>query len=213
LNGDYGPSGFDIRHSLNFVVVYDLPFGHGRTYGGNVNGVVDSVLGGWKMSVSAFLYSGFPVTLFGPGNSNTFNTFGLNRPNQYRKMVIRNRSLGNWWGTDPSATPCMPDPATNPSGADNGVCAYGVAAPFTFGTAANGTERGPGYRQVDASFFKDFHVWREHVLGFRADFFNMFNIASYGNPDNGITDGGSFGQITSVRSPERQIQLGLHYSF
>jgi hypothetical protein len=213
LNGDYGPSGFDIRHSLNFVGVYDLPFGHGRTYGGNVNGALDSVLGGWRMSVSAFLYSGFPVTLFGPGNSNTFNTFGLNRPNQYRKMVIRNRSLGNWWGTDPSGTPCVPDPATNPSGADNGVCAYGVAAPFTFGTAANGTERGPGYRQVDASFFKDFHVWREHVLGFRADFFNMFNIASYGNPDNGITDKGSFGQITSVRSPERQIQLGLHYSF
>lgn len=207
LNGDYGPSGFDIRHSLNFVGVYELPFGHGRAYGGNVNGFLDNVLGGWKMSISAFLYSGFPVTLFGPGNSNTFNTFGLNRPNQYRKMVIRNRSLSNWWGTDPSATPCIT------AGVDNGTCAYGAAGSFTFGTAANGTERGPGYRQVDASFFKDFHVWRENVLGFRADFFNMFNIASYGNPDNGITDGSSFGHITSVRSPERQIQLGLHYSF
>ncbi len=41
------------------------------------------------------------------------------------------------------------------------------------------------------------------VLGFRADFFNVFNIASYGNPDNEITDS-SFGQITSVRSHARQ---------
>jgi len=57
----------------------------------------------------------------------------------------------------------------------------------------------PGYRSVDASFFKDFHIFGEqHVIGFRADFFNLFNIASYGNPDNNITDS-SFGAISSVR--------------
>ena len=44
----------------------------------------------------------------------------------------------------------------------------------------NSTERAPGYRQVDLSLFKDFHLWNEqNVLGFRADFFNIFNIASY----------------------------------
>jgi hypothetical protein len=128
-------------------------------------------------------------------------------------MVIRHRSINNWWGTDPSAVPCLT------TGVDDGTCAYGNPGAFTFGTAGNGSERGPGYQQVDASFFKDFHVWREHVVGFRADFFNMFNIASYGNPDNSITDystdpaQNNFGRITSVRSPERQIQLGLHYSF
>jgi hypothetical protein len=68
-------------------------------------------------------------------------------------------------------------------------------------------------RSVDASFFKDFHVWGEqHVVGFRADLFNLSNIASYGNPDNSITDF-SFGAISSVRSQERRIQLGLHYGF
>jgi hypothetical protein len=63
------------------------------------------------------------------------------------------------------------------------------------------------------SLFKNFHVWKEqHVLGFRADLFNIFNIASYGNPDSGITDA-SWGLISSVRSPARQIQLSLHYMF
>ena len=213
LEGDYGPSGFDIRHSFNFIGVYELPFGHGRSYGGNMNGFLNAVLGGWKTSVSAFIYSGFPVTLFGQGNSNTFNTFGLNRPNQYRQMVIHHQSISNWWGTDPSAVPCLT------TGVDNGTCAYGNPGAFTFGTASNGTERGPGFRQVDTSFFKDFHVWREHVIGFRADFFNIFNIASYGNPDSSVNDfnpdptQNNFGKITSVRSPERQIQLALHYSF
>jgi hypothetical protein len=65
---------------------------------------------------------------------------------------------------------------------------------------------------VDLSLFKDFHMWREQVFSFRADFFNACNIASYGNPDNNINDA-NFGQITNTRSPARQIQLSLHYRF
>jgi hypothetical protein len=208
-NADYGPSGMDVRHSLNFVGVYEIPFGRGKSYGGSANGFVDAVFGGWKTATSAVLYSGFPVTIFGPNNSNTNNGgWGLTRANQYRPMIIKNQSLTDWWGTDPSAQPCL----ASPGGVDNGVCAYGSAAPFSFGTAHNSTQRAPGYKQVDMSLFKAFHVWHEQVVGFRADFFNIFNIASYGNPDNSITDS-NFGQITGVRSPARQTQLSLHYIF
>jgi hypothetical protein len=49
-------------------------------------------------------------------------------------------------------------------------------------------------------------------MDFRADFFNAFNIASYGNPDNGINDQ-NFGQITNTRSTERHIQFELKYAF
>ena len=28
--------------------------------------------------------------------------------------------------------------------------------------------------------FKDFHITERQAVGFRADFFNLFNIASYG---------------------------------
>lgn len=210
IEGDYGPSAMDIRHSLNFVGVYEIPFGRGKTYGSSSNGFMDAVFGGWKFATSAILYSGFPVTIFGPGSSNT-NSWGFTRANQYRPMVIRNRSINDWWGTDPSAQPCIASLA-NPTGTDNGTCAYGQSGSFQFGTAHNSTERAPGYRQVDTSLFKDFHVWHEQVVGFRADFFNIFNIASYGNPDNNIGDS-SFGLISNVRSPARQIQLSLHYNF
>ena len=206
-NADWGPSAIDVRQSVSFLGVYDLPFGHGRTYGGDAKGPVDALLGGWKLSTSAIIYSGFPVTIFGQNNNGAQNYYGFNRANQYRKLIVKNRSLANWFGTDPSATPCTQ------AGVDNGTCAYGNEGQFEFGTAHNSSERAPGYRQVDMSLFKDFHVWREnHVLGFRADFFNIFNIASYGYPDNNINDS-SFGLISSVRSPARQIQLSLHYSF
>jgi len=205
---DWGPSAMDVRHSMNFVGVYDLPFGRGRAYGGNAKGPLDAAFGGWRLATSAILYSGFPVTIFGQGSDNTDSIYGFTRANHYRPLIIRNRSLTNWWGTDPSATPCLG------AGIDNGTCAYGNAGSFQFGTAKNSTERAPGYRQVDMSLFKDFHVWREQqVLGFRADFFNIFNIASYGYPDNNINHTTSFGLINTVRSPARQIQLSLHYSF
>ncbi len=206
LEADYGPSAMDVRHSLNFVGVYEIPFGRGKTYGGSANGFVDAVFGGWKASTSAILYSGFPVTIFANGVSNTNNVFSFSRANQYRPMVIRNRSNQNWWGTDPSATPCLG------AGVDDGVCAYGNPGSFTFGSAHNSTQRAPGYRQIDMSLFKDFHVWHEQLVGFRADFFNIFNIASYGYPHNNINDS-SFGIIDSVRSPARQTQLSLHYIF
>ena len=207
MRADWGPSGMDVRHSMNFVGVYDLPFGRGRAYGGGANKAVDALLGGWRLAASAILYSGFPVTIFGKNNNGGVNPYGYTRANQYGEMTIRNRSLTDWWGTDPSATPCLG------AGADNGVCAYGNEANLEFGSAHNGSERSPGYRQVDTSLFKDFHVWGEqHVLGFRADFFNIFNIASYGNPDNNINDT-SFGLINTTRSNSRQIQLSLHYAF
>ena len=118
-----------------------------------------------------------------------------------------NRSISNWWGTDPSATPC-----TGPT--DNGVCAYGEAPTNTFGTAAIGTERDPGYYQVDSSLFKDFRITEGQSIGFRLDAFNVLNVADYGAPDSGISDGaGQFGLINTVRNQERRLQFALKYKF
>ena len=152
-------------------------------------------------------YSGFAETITG-GSSNNANSYGNSRPNQYRGLKVVHRSLANWFGTDSSASYC-PNP-----GVDNGLCAFGVAAPNTFGTARNGNVRGPGYLNVDMSAFKDFHTFREESLGFRFDAFNTFNITSYGNPDSGIGDS-NFGNVSlqGVRSVERRLQFSANYRF
>ena len=200
---DYGPAGQDVRHNLSGTIVYAVPFGRGQKFGGTTNRAVDLLLGGWSVSSSVVAYSGFPVTINGPQNSNT-NSFGQARANHYRKLKVVNRGVNHWFGTDASATGC--------NGPDNGICAYGPAQALTFGTASVGSERAPGYEQIDASAFKDFHLTERQAIGFRADGFNVFNIASYGNPDNGVTDG-NFGQITNTRSLPRILQLSAHYTF
>jgi hypothetical protein len=203
-HGDYGVSGFDTRNAANFVGTYAIPFGHGRDYGHNVNRFVDWAIGGWKVSLDAVMYSGFPITIGSTDNSAS-NGGKSARANQYRKLIIKNRSLLHWFGTDPSATPC--------SGADNGVCAYGAELPNSFGTAHVGTEQAPGYRVVDTSAFKQFRTYKEQSFQFRVDAFNVGNIASYSAPGSTASTLSTFGQITSTLSPARQLQLSLKYEF
>jgi hypothetical protein len=204
---DIGPAGYDVRHDISGTGVYALPVGRGQQFLPSANRVLDEAIGGWKIAVAGVGYTGFPQGLTGPGNNS--NSDGNSRPNQYRKLVIRNRSINNWFGTDPSAIPC-----TQP-GVDNGVCAFGAPAPNTFGTSENGAVRGPGFLNVDMSAFKDFHLFEAHTIGFRFDAFNAFNIVSYGNPDIGITDT-TFGDIVSgesIRSTERRLQFSAKYTF
>ncbi|MGB7200620.1 MAG: TonB-dependent receptor [Acidobacteriaceae bacterium] len=214
---DYGPAGYDATHNLSFTSVYALPVGRGKKFLPDANRVMDEILGGWKVSAVGVVWSGFPQTIYGPGNNS--NSYGTSRVNQYRKLKIVHRSVGagyqdplnpgNWFGTDPSAIPC-----TTP-GVDNGVCAFGAPAPNTFGTSRNGAVRAPGYVNIDMSAFKEFQTYKQQVIGFQFDAFNAFNIVSYGNPDTNINDStfGQVGETGSIRSTERHLQFSAYYRF
>ncbi len=138
LAAEYGPAGFDVRHNLTSTFVAELPFGRGHLVGRNMNRWFDAVVGGWKVSGNATLYSGFPITMQANNAANVNQSTG--RANHYRKLKVTNRRLlpvaspfYAWWGDDPSATPC-----TTP-GVDNGICAYGAPANNTFGNAGIGS--------------------------------------------------------------------------
>jgi hypothetical protein len=226
-SADYGPSGSDIRHNLTGLGVYTLPVGRGQEYLRGVNRWMDEAIGGWKIGTSVVAYSGFPESV-DAGQGNNSQGYGNSRPNQYRRLKIVHRSLANEFGTDPSAQPC-----TTP-GVDNGVCAYGETAPiyaadgttvlgYEFGTAGNGSLRGPGLVNVDFSAFKDFHITESHSVGFRFDTFNALNIVSYGNPnsqfdattqDSSGNTVSAFGyDIQPTRSTARNMQFSMHYRF
>jgi hypothetical protein len=214
---DYGPAGYDIRHNVSGTGVYALPVGKGKKYLNGANVLLDEAVGGWKIGVAGVGYTGFPESVTSgqvngaetTGSSNNSNSYGAARANQLRKLKVVNRSINHWFGTDPSATPCLL------AGVDNGTCAFGAASNNVFGDSRNGSVRGPGYLNVDMSAFKDFHVTEGQAVGFRFDAFNAFNLVSYGNPDTSITDT-TFGQIASqeaIRSVERRLQFSAKYTF
>ena len=76
----------------------------------------------------------------------------------------------------------------------------------------NGSERAPGYQNYDASVTKIFPVYREQQLEFRVDASNVLNKTNWGNPNN-TAQSATFGQITTVRSGPRKLQLELKYIF
>jgi hypothetical protein len=208
LHSEYGPTGQDVRNSINWNLVYDLPIGRGRMFGSKMPLVLDEIVGGWKVGMTGIEYSGFPVNISASNNSMTNGN--SQRANHYGKLKITNRTLTQWFGNDPSAVPCTVAGAVSNSLAS--ACAYGQPAAGTFGTASPTSERAPGYQNYGASITKDFTIWHEHQINFRADADNVTNHASWSNPASNASLT-TFGQITSVRSGPRQLQLSAKYHF
>jgi hypothetical protein len=198
LAAEWGPSGSDVRHSFNATGTYTIPYGTGQRYGANAPYVLQQAAGGWRLSVSDVSYTGFPVTLTSPANySNLVNAYGgAARPDKIANYSHSGRTLKNYFNTCGQLT----------------TCAFSAQSTTAFGDVGTGTERAPGFENIDMALQKSFTTFREQHFDFRADFFNALNIASYGNPDNGITDT-NFGQITNTRSTERHIQFELKYAF
>jgi outer membrane receptor protein involved in Fe transport len=203
---DYGPEFFDARHNISISGIYELPVGRGRQFGSGMNRLEDEVIGGWKLSSVMSFHTGFPVTV----SSNALYTTTVNarasRGNHLRALKVVNRTETNWYGTDPSAIPCA-------AGTDNGVCAYSEESATSFGNAAVGSERAPGYQQIDASLSKDFAVTEGSHLEFRSDFLNAFNMVSLAPPSNSASAGSSFGQISNTVNAPRNVQLALKFVF
>jgi len=221
--GDYGPSSFDARQVVSGTAVYQLPFGRGKQFGASWPIALDEVLGGWQLSMNAELNSGYPLTIHQSGNQCQNNcSQGTNGSQDYfgfanrygrQKIVGRGRNAAGafqWFGTDPSATPCThrgTAPTNNPD------CAYGRPSQ-DFGTTRVGTERGPGFQNYDLSLSKAFKTYKDEDLKARIDAFNAFNIASYANPNTYIGGGlGTYGYITGTSSGPRKIQISLIYTF
>src|SRR5439155_465176 len=54
---DAGDPG-DVTHGFKANVVYDLPFGQGRRFGGGANPVVNRVIGGWQVGLASRVLTG-----------------------------------------------------------------------------------------------------------------------------------------------------------
>jgi hypothetical protein len=210
---DYGPTYFDAQHNVSISGIYELPFGRGRQFGSGMNRIADEAVGEWKLSTVMSFHTGFPITV----TSDNFYTNTVNsnaaRGNHLRPLKIVGRTETNWFGTDPSATPCFSD-------TDNGVCAYSEQSASSFGNAAVGSERDPGYQQIDLSLSKDFAVTSGTRVEFRADFLNALNMVSLAPPSNSasVNDGSTtstnaFGQISNTVNEPRNIQLALKFVF
>jgi len=195
---DYGRSALDFRHQGSGSFSYELPFGKGKPFGGELTGVADKLAGGWQLNGIVTLLSGFPVTpLVGSNQSGNGNTFTPDRPNynpNFHGRVITGR-VDQWF--DPNA--------------------FSLPTLGTWGSVGRGVLDGPGLAEIDFSVFKTIPITEQTRLLFRVEAFNVANRPNFGVPNFLIFSGGSIspsaGQITSTTTSSRQIQFGLKLMF
>jgi hypothetical protein len=198
--GDYGRCPQNVAHLFNGYVVYELPYGHGRRFGSDVNSIVNAVAGGWRLSSSFIFHTGFAQTIFASGD--TSGTGGFS-------------TRANCVPGVPAHVPMVFDPANHGVSFLN-PAAVTTPAAGTFGNCPVGAFNGPGYKTADVSLGKDFSITERQSLEFRVDAINFTNtpIFNFGQEFSGQHTAGAsnYGEIFTSQGA-RNFQFGLKYRF
>lgn len=206
---NYGLSDFNATHTLAGQIVYEVPFGKGRQF--QLHGLVDEVLGGWRISSVFQWHTGNPFTpviqssvaqSVDPGLAPSLSNGSTLYPELVGNPNLSNPTLGQWFNTAAFANP-----------------AYG-----TLGNSGRNILVGPGFSNVDISLGKTFLLhWENIKLDVRADAYNAFNHINFANPDAnvGYTSSGALADTTAgtitgpagYNSNRRIIQMGARLTF
>ncbi len=81
------------------------------------------------------------------------------------------------------------------------------------GTLARDQVYGPGNRVMNLGVQKNLHISEGRELELHGDAFNVFNTPNFANPNNGQGTPSTFGVITGLHGPVRQLQLAARLAF
>jgi len=234
---EYTNSVYDIRNRFTLDGNYELPFGRGKAIL-NQSRWADLAVGGWSTSLTFAAQSGTPFTVspnistaaggqaraimigdpFAPGGSPDPSNPGIT-------CATKTRTKDNWYNPCAFANPLAGNLIAPPGVAPGANNTYRFPSPVSDKATAiallggrSNTIYGPGYYGVNMSLFKNFTLWREQRLQFRADAFNVLNHPTLGNPST-TNNNPNGGQITGPKffqnnTPDaRFFQLSLKYAF
>jgi len=203
LRGDYGNLGGTRKHRWITTMVDELPIGKGRYLLGNASGVLNGIVGGWRLSTIFLDETGPFATPFIQFNSSGNANNGFNRPDLAGNPnnVPHNRT--QWWNPNLFSCPGfapgtgLSNNALNCSLLTNG----GVVG--RFGNAAVGSLVGPGTVNLSLGLAKDFRLTERVMFKFESSFSNLPNHPNFDDPRQNLTEStngqGTFGQVLASR--------------
>ena len=230
---DNGFNNFDVRHTFNLSLLYDLP-GRGPLFGGwSVAGIVNARSG---IPVPVLIQRNDIVYVDGAGNV-------FNNPAADRTAVV------NTPGGGASRNQRRPDvvAGVDPLIKNGGLlflnpAAFATPRPGTFGNLTRNEVHGPWMRQADLMIARHIGIRNGPNVELRAEVFNLFDITNFANPvgtlpnalpnaalteANKVQPGqpytnaaaGTFGRLTSTigrtvgLGTPRQVQFALRFNF
>jgi hypothetical protein len=163
-----------------------------------LNPIVKQIFGTWQISSIYTLQSGKPFGINGGnGNNNAGSLQGGDRAD-----VVAGESA---WSHHGGRSAWLSEYFNKDAFTHNAV--------GTFGNSGRNIFRGPHLNYADSALGKNFNYHERYKLQLRFEFFNTFNHASFGNPDNTPTDG-NYGEINSKGVEDNRIgQASAKFSF
>ena len=176
-------STYDRPNSFVVSGVYELPVGRKRAVGGNMNPVLDGIVGGWSLNTIYTLHSGAPLAwgnliyYGGPLNYNAEN-------------------VGHAFDTTQF----------------NIVSAQQLSQNFRYFPSQFSNLRVDHTNNIDLTLTKTFTIRERVKIQFRAESFNLCNKPLFATPNLTATSS-SFATIGSQTNNPRYIQFGARVSF
>ncbi len=209
----YAESDFDIRHIINANAVWELPFGRGRTFFGNINRLADAFLGGWQITGIFRWNSGLPIST--PFDDARWATNWNVQSNTVRTSNIQ---------------PC-PERGGRLFGCNTLEAYRSFRNAFPGESGDRNVFRLAGYVNLDMGVGKSINLpWNEnHRLQLRVEAFNVTNTQRMNAPNVNSRTGYGLGldpqtfelddippnwtRFTGIQGAPRVLQFGIRYSF
>jgi hypothetical protein len=206
------PSDFDTTHQINANWVWDLPFGHGRRWGGGTNKFVNAVFGGWGLNGLWRWTSGFPFSVgAGAGWATNFELEGTSvltgaKP---KTGVFRDANGDPTVFKDPGSLVCACGPGT--------LAGSNFRATLPGEAGQRNIFRGPGFFGIDGGLAKTWNFNEDKLLRFSWEVFNVTNSVRFDaagsliNQD--LVDITGFGKFNQTLTSPRVMQFSLRFGF
>ena len=189
LQTERGLSDFDRRHQFAGSFNYELPFGRGRQFFGNANGITQVLLGGWQLNSIVSLLSGRPFTP------------------QYNAADVTSQRpdvIGDPYANIPAGLLFNPAAFRRPT-ATNGETDL-------LGNGGRNILTGPSFKSVDLSLIKNIRLRENTRLQLRAESFNVFNHPNYQIPVFQL-DASNVGRVYQTSTEGREFQFAVKLLF
>ncbi len=180
----------DVPHRFILNLVYELPFGRGKRFGGSMPRLMDALVGGWMIDGITNYQSGGAFGISATNVCRCFNTGSYANSKGYSgKLEGRAEDrLARWFDTG----------------------AFSQPDAFTIGSMGPRSSdlRNDKVATWDLSLSKDFHPIEKLRVQVRADALNAWNHPRFSGPNTSVTSG-SFGVVSSQSNAPRQVQFGV----
>ena len=204
--GERGNSAYNQPVNNVLSIVYDLPYGKGRMFGGNAPLVLQQALGGWQLTVINNNSSGAPLNItYSPNSSQSVSTILTLRPNQVQGVAT-----------------LLPKDQRVRNAANSQFVALNINA-FTlptvnqpYGNVQRNSVRFDAYHDTDLGLHKQFALYPEGTfLEFRAEAFNVLNQTNFALATSNVSSGAAgFGVVNAAETfPARVLQFAAKILF